>query len=199
MASGPAGPLGNLGSLAPPDLDDFDIDRSQLCAVFQATLAALSAGSQGGSPALAVGVGSNKSSLESEPVTERFRYRISAHVSGAFYPFAVHRDCPGASLVLAIRFPLSGESYRVCAPASNSPRSHALSSRVTSGTPCRRETISKYRQDSRLGAKLLRSTSQLLKLVPTILSTDSRALLLRCTTQSAGGSLSILLRSNARS
>ena len=94
--------------------------------------------------------------LKSEPVTERFRYSLpSSHVTGTFYPFAVHRGCPGASLVLAVRFPLSGESYVVYATASNSPRSHARSSRFTSGTPCRRETISKYGQDSRLLAKLL--------------------------------------------
>ena len=68
--------------------------------------------------------------LESEPVTERFRYRISSHVTGTFYPFAVHRDCPRVRGVLAIRFLLSGESYVVCATAANSPRSHALSSRV---------------------------------------------------------------------
>src|SRR5207248_6970360 len=61
--------------------------------------------------------------------------------------FAFHRDCPGVREVLAVRFPLSGGSYVVCVTARNSPRSHALSARVTSGTPCRRETISKYMQD----------------------------------------------------
>jgi hypothetical protein len=84
------------------------------------------------------------------------------------YPFAFLSGCPGASLVLAVRFPLSGESYVVYATASNSPRSHARSSRFTSGTPCRRETISKYGQDSRLLAKLLRTASQFLNLVPRI-------------------------------
>lgn len=63
-------------------------------------------------------------------MAERFRYPISSHVTGAFYPFAVRRDCPGASLVLAIRFPFGGESYVVCATASNSPRSRAFSSCV---------------------------------------------------------------------
>jgi hypothetical protein len=63
-------------------------------------------------------------------VTERFRYPISSHVTGAFYPFAVRRDCPGASWVLAIRFPVGGESYVVRATVSNSPKSHVLSSRV---------------------------------------------------------------------
>jgi hypothetical protein len=110
--------------------------------------------------------------LESEPVTEQLRHRFSLHVTGAFYPFAVHRGCPGDGLVLAVKLPLCGESYVVCATAANSPRSHARSSRVTSGTPCRRETRSKWGQDSRLVEKLLRTVSQFLKVVPTILSTE---------------------------
>jgi hypothetical protein len=115
--------------------------------------------------------------LESEPLTERFRYRISSHVTETFYPFAVHRGCPGVRGVLAVRLPLSGESYMVCATASNFPRSHARSSRFTSGTPCRRETISKYGYDSRLLAKLLRTASQFLNLVPTIYQKDPVPLL----------------------
>src|ERR671931_580952 len=60
--------------------------------------------------------------LKSEPVIERFRYSLpSPHVTGTFYPFAVHRGCPGVRGVLAVRFPLSGESHVVCATASNFP------------------------------------------------------------------------------
>jgi hypothetical protein len=122
--------------------------------------------------------------LKSEPVTERFRYSLpSSHVTGTFYPFAVHRGCPGVRVVLAVRFPLSGESYVVYATASNSPRSHARSSRFTSGTPCRRETISKYGQDSRLLAKLLRTASQFLNLVPTIYQKDPGAAAKQATQQ----------------
>ena len=39
--------------------------------------------------------------LESEPLTERFRYRISSHVTGIFYLFAVHRGCPGLACSLS--------------------------------------------------------------------------------------------------
>jgi hypothetical protein len=57
-------------------------------------------------------------------------YLFGVGTKWAFYPFALLRTCPGASLVLAVKLPLCGESYVPRSTASNSPKPHLSSTRL---------------------------------------------------------------------
>jgi hypothetical protein len=140
-------------------------------------------------------------------VIEQFRYRISLHVTGDFYPFAFLSGCPwGFSLVLA-GYPRRG-FYVSCITTRYPHRSHVSAPRalcvrlpcllltpvlgLTSlGRPLAYELMKHGAEYSAVCLKLLRTVSQFLNLVPTIDQQDSRALLLCFTTQSAGGSLNV--------
>jgi hypothetical protein len=106
--------------------------------------------------------------LESGPVTEQLRCRTSLYVSW-IYPFAF------------LRVPLATAFTAAASRGLYPPRA------------LRRDLppldLRRSMQYSRVCRKLLRTGSQLLKLVPTIYQQDSRALVL--IPQRAGGSLNI--------
>jgi hypothetical protein len=53
-------------------------------------------------------------------MTEQLRFRISLHVSGLFYPFALHPGCPGSAWLSPVKVPVVGTLTR-CEPQPASP------------------------------------------------------------------------------
>lgn len=145
--------------------------------------------------------------LESEPVTEQLRYRISLYVTGLFTRSRFSGPAQG-QLGYRNKIPRGGESYAGRTAAANSPRSHVSSTRLY-------ESAAAYALAPVLGVFTPWEGPRPTNIMSTLgnithcagncgdvrhslhswsrrfIQQDSRALLLRSTTQSAGGSLNV--------